>query len=103
VFSTEGGEPRTIPDTKSLDPIRWSADGHWIFASESGVVPIRVWKIEAATGKRELWKELVPAQGAAVYNITGVVLAADARAYAYGFARAATSDLYLLEGLQTKR
>jgi eukaryotic-like serine/threonine-protein kinase len=100
LIPTDGGQPKPIPDTKSLDPIRWSADGHSLFASETGRIPLRVLKIDVATGRRELWKELVPAQGAAIYNVTGGVLTPDTKAYAYGLARAATSDLYLVEGLK---
>jgi Tol biopolymer transport system component len=100
LIPTDGGEPRAIPDTKSLAVIRWSADGRSLFAAEIGRIPFRILKIDVATGRRELWKEIVPAQGAAIYNVTGGVLSADAKAYAYGLARAATSDLYLIEGLK---
>jgi eukaryotic-like serine/threonine-protein kinase len=100
LLSVDGGPMRTISDTKSLDPVRWSADGRFLFATEAGKFPLRVLKIDIATGRRELWREFVPAQGAAVFNSTNVVITPDAKAYAYGFTRAATSDLYLVEGLR---
>jgi Tol biopolymer transport system component len=100
LIPTDGGEPKAIPDTKSLDSIRWSADGRSLFASETAKLPVRILKIDVATGRRELWKELVPAQGAAIYTVTGGDLSADAKTYVYGLARAATSDLYLVEGLK---
>ena len=96
----DGSQARMIRDTKGLDPIRWSADGRFLYAAETGKIPIRILRIEVATGRRELWKELAPAQGAAPYNSTNIVMTPDAKAYAYGFARAATSDLYLVEGLK---
>ena len=96
----DGGEPRTIPNTKSTDPIAWSVDGRFLYLTETGQIPILIDKVEVATGKRERWKELAPAQGAAVFSVTNVVMTPDARAYAYGFGRAATSDLYLVDGLR---
>jgi eukaryotic-like serine/threonine-protein kinase len=100
LLPVDGGQPRTIPDTKSLDPIRWSADGRFLYAAEAGKIPIRILRIDVATGRREEWKELVPAQGAAAYDSNKIVLTPDAKAYAYGFSRASTSDLYLVEGLR---
>ena len=51
-----GGEPRTVPNTKDLDLIRWTPDGKFIFAAVSGSIPARVVRVEVATGQREPWK-----------------------------------------------
>ena len=91
---------RSIPDTKNLDPVRRVADGRFLFVVETGKFPLRVSKIDVATGRRELLEQFCPADGVAVYNTTNFVMSQEARAYAYGFSRAATSDLYLVEGIR---
>jgi DNA polymerase II small subunit/DNA polymerase delta subunit B len=30
---TSGGEPRTVPDTKDVEVIRWSSDGRFLFGA----------------------------------------------------------------------
>jgi hypothetical protein len=52
-----------------------------------------------STGKRKLWKELVPADAAGIDTIRGITITPDARAYVYGYIRT-LSDLYVVEGLK---
>jgi serine/threonine protein kinase len=100
VFSTEGGPSRTIPDTKALDPICWTADGKFLLALERGSLPARVVRIEVATGRREPWKELAPAEATGLFGVNQIRITPDGRWYVYGYARAATSDVYLVEGVK---
>jgi Tol biopolymer transport system component len=100
LFPTEGGEQRTIPDTKALDPICWSPDGKFLIATETGTIPARVVRIDIATGSREHWKDLAPPELGGVIGVGPVWMTPDGRSYVYGYARAATSDLYLVEGLK---
>ncbi|MGE5414101.1 MAG: TolB family protein, partial [Syntrophomonadaceae bacterium] len=96
----DGGEPRTVANTKDLDFIRWSGDGKFIFGVVSGSIPAHVVRVEVATGKRESWKDLAPAEPAGLIAIGPVFLTPDGKGYVYGYGRAATSDLYLIEGLK---
>ncbi len=100
LLPTEGGEPRTIANTRVLDMIRWTTDGRFIFAVETGSIPARVVRVEVATGKRERWKDLAPPELSGVIAIRPVFLTPDGKSYVYGYSRAATSDLYLVEGLR---
>jgi Tol biopolymer transport system component len=100
LLPTDGGEPRTVANTKDLDFIRWSGDGKFIFGAVSGSIPARVVRIEVATAKREDWKELAPADRSGLIGIGPVFLTPDGRNYVYGLGKAATSDLYLIEGLK---
>ncbi len=100
LFPTEGGEARTIPDTNGLDPVCWSPDGESLFATEAGSIPARVVRIDVATGRREGWKALAPPELGGLSRVYPVHLTPDGRSYVYGYDRAATSDLYLLEGLK---
>jgi Tol biopolymer transport system component len=96
----DGGEPRTVTNTKDLDFIRWSDDGKFVFGVVDGSIPARVVRIEAATGKRENWKELAPPERAGLIAIFPVFLTPDGNSYVYGYGKAATSDLYVIDGLK---
>ncbi len=100
LLPTSGGEPRTVPGTKDIDLVRWSADGKSLFAVETGSIPARVVRIDVATGRREPWKTLAPPELAGLIDIAPVMMTPDGKAYVYGYASAAISDLYIIEGLK---
>jgi hypothetical protein len=60
--------------------------------------PLRVHKLEIATGKKELWKELIPADPAGM-EVSAVLPTPDGRAYAYEYSRT-LSDLYVVHGIR---
>ncbi|HEX4440624.1 MAG TPA: hypothetical protein VH854_11175, partial [Thermoanaerobaculia bacterium] len=95
-----GGEPRSIPGTKDLDIIRWAPDGRSFYGSVIGSVPVRVIRVDAASGRREPWKELAPPELAGLIEIGNPFLTPDGKSYAFHYVRAATSDLYVIEGLK---
>ena len=95
-----GGETKSIPNTNTVDPIRWSADGKAILAAELGSLPVRVVRVDVATGRRELWKELGPADLSGVIQATGIQITPDEKAYIYGYSSSVTSDLYIVTGLK---
>jgi eukaryotic-like serine/threonine-protein kinase len=104
LIPTAGGEPRSIPGTKDLWPFRWTPDGKFLFANAGGS-PLRsrvaqVVRVEVATGKQERWKDLAPPDPTGIINMGPVFLTPDGRSYVYGYWRATTSDLYVVEGLK---
>ena len=99
---TDGGERRSVPATLSGEtPIQWSDDGRWLYVLRPHELQRnRVYRIELATGRRELWKDIVPDDPAGVIEMGNLNLTPDGRAYGYQVIRAITSDLYLVEGLK---
>jgi hypothetical protein len=82
------------------EPIRWSADGRWLYLKAGGASPsAAIVRLEVASGRRELWKELRPADAAGVLQIRDVLLTPDAASYVYTYHRS-LSELYLAEGLR---
>ena len=80
---------------------QWSEDGRFLYVrDDEGPLPRRIFKVEIATGARELWKELAPADSAGLYAIFNIAITPDGRSYAYTASRASSSDLYLVEGLR---
>jgi hypothetical protein len=60
-------------------------------------MPAKVYLLDVAGGRKELWKELIPADSAGVGQVATVVPTSDGRSYVYSYIRQ-LSDLYVLEG-----
>ncbi|HSS43850.1 MAG TPA: hypothetical protein VLO07_00810, partial [Thermoanaerobaculia bacterium] len=100
LFPVEGGAARQIAGAAEGEfPVRFGNDGRSLYVWKRGDVPARVSRIELETGRRELWKNLMPVDPAGVERISNVVAAPDAKAYAYAYARI-LSDLFMVEGLK---
>jgi Tol biopolymer transport system component len=100
LYPVAGGEPVPIPGLINGDvPSGWTADGRFLFVRRRGEVPQRVMKLEVATGRKELWKELVPPDPAGIWLISPVWVTPDEKYYVYTFARS-LADLYVVDGLK---
>jgi hypothetical protein len=96
----DGAEGFIVSGTEPDEaPTGWSADGRFLYVSRFGEIPAKVFELELATGKRRLWKELVPAGAVGIDTIRGITITPDAKANVYGYIRT-PSDLYLVEGLK---
>jgi len=100
LYPVSGGEPVLVPGMQAGEiPTGWSGDGKSLYVFRFGEIPAKVSEVEISSGKRKLWKELVPADAAGIDTIRGITITPDARAYVYGYIRT-LSDLYLVEGLK---
>jgi dipeptidyl aminopeptidase/acylaminoacyl peptidase len=86
-------------DLAHLTPIRFSGDGRTLFARDNGRIPVGVYRLDVASGRKELARELSPGDPAGLQAISTILLSSDGRSYAYGYTRA-LSDLYAVDGLQ---
>jgi Tol biopolymer transport system component/predicted Ser/Thr protein kinase len=100
LYPVDTGEPVLVSGTEPEEaPTGFSADGRFLYVFRFGEIPAKVFQLELSTGKRKLWKELVPADAAGIDTIRGITITPDAKAYVYGYIRT-LSDLYLVEGLK---
>ena len=100
IFPVEGGEARPFPGLLPGEfPLRFSPDGRSLYVWKRGDLPARVTRIDLETGKREVWKDLLPADPAGVERVSNVLVTPDAKGYAYCYARL-LSDLFVVEGLK---
>jgi RNA polymerase sigma factor (TIGR02999 family) len=98
-YPVEGGDALPVEGLSADEqPIRWSADGRALFVFRPGELPARVHRVDVETGKRELWRELMPPDPAGVDGVAWLKMTPDASLYAYGYIRV-LNDLYLVEGL----
>jgi eukaryotic-like serine/threonine-protein kinase len=100
IFPLSGGDPRVVKGMEAGDvPINWSQDARSIYLYRTGEVPAKVYRLELATGKRTVWKEIAPLDPTGVSTIGPILMTPDGKTYVYGFHRT-LGDLYLVEGLK---
>jgi len=100
LFPVAGGEPRPIQGLNAGEqPITFSSDGHSLYVYQPGELPARVNRLDLQTGKRALWKELIPSDPAGVETIGPILMTPDAKTCVFGYHRM-LADLYLVEGLK---
>ena len=99
IYPFDGGNPRPIPGLEPGDiPIQWSADGATLYVTREGEIPRPVYRYSFATGKKTLWKEIVPADRTGLVRIEGIQISRNGKRYAYSFNRVTASDLYVVRG-----
>jgi len=99
LYPLSGGEPTPLPGLVEREsPVGWTADG-WLFVFDRGKLPGRVYRLEFSTGKRELWRELVPLDPAGIDLLSPPALTPDGKTYVYSYNRI-LSDLFLADGLK---
>ena len=100
MYPVAGGSPRPVEGVAEGEfPLRFSPDNRSLYLWKRGDVPARVSKIDVETGRREVWKDLLPADPAGVERISNVLVTPDGKSYAYCYARL-LSDLFVVEGLK---
>src|SRR5579862_338577 len=100
LYPIAGGDARIVPGVEAGEmPMAWDADGHAIYVARAGDMPAHIFKVDVASGKRALWKEVQPSDPTGIDTIRGLLLSRDTKTYAYGYIRL-LSDLYMVEGLK---
>ncbi|MCW5969398.1 MAG: protein kinase [Blastocatellales bacterium] len=99
-YPVEGGAPQPILHLEIADAIiGWSGDGRSLYIANVNEMPIRVYRFDPANGRKELLKEITPADPAGIFGYHYVFLTPDGKGYAYSVSRM-LSDLYVVEGLK---
>jgi Tol biopolymer transport system component/predicted Ser/Thr protein kinase len=100
LLTVDSGEIRPIPGLNVGEaPIAWTGDGRSLFVYRLGEVPATVNRLDLATGRKQLWKQLVPPDVSGVTDISSVLITPDGNNYVYEYGRT-LSDLYLVNDLK---
>jgi hypothetical protein len=100
LWPAAGGASRTLPGTEPGDrPVNWAPDGRSLWVFRRGEVPARVFTVDVQTGRRALWKTLMPPDAAGVYSVDQVRVTPSGNAYFYSYRRT-LSELYEVRGLR---
>ncbi len=96
---TDGGTARAVPGGLPPDArvIGWDDGGSALYVYLPKTVPFRFERLDLASGRRELIREVAPTDRAGVVDSAGAGLTSDAASYAYDYARM-TSQLFVVDG-----
>jgi hypothetical protein len=82
-------------------PVGWTADDRALYIQRRGGPSARIDRLDitGTTGRREPWKEILPADAAGVVRVSSVFLSPDGSFYVYAYSRV-LSNLFVVEGLK---
>jgi Tol biopolymer transport system component len=100
LYPIAGGDPQKLNIPLAFDEgiVDFFGDGKSVLVRNRSI-PVKVDRIDLATGKREPFKEIVPADPSGAQSIPGLRFSADGKSYAYSLGRM-LSDLYVVDGLK---
>jgi Tol biopolymer transport system component len=93
------GQPQPVRGLMAGEHLAWTADSEVVYVSRWNQLPVKIYKLNLATGQRQLLKELNPPDATGLCDVGKIRWSADGRAYIYGYTRI-LSDLYLVKGVQ---
>jgi eukaryotic-like serine/threonine-protein kinase len=103
LYPVSGGPAHPVPGVEPADQlIRWDADGKTVYLTRAeDSVSVSIYRFDPASGRRELWKKLGPADPTGINSRTWdkVLLTPDGKVYAYDYMRD-LSELYVVDGLK---
>jgi hypothetical protein len=103
LYPLSGGPTREIHGLTEEDRvINWAADSRSLFVYTRGEFPVKVYRLDPSTGRKEFVREIRPADAAGVLSTPHVFMTPDGRSYLYQLQRY-LSELYLVNGLFQKR
>ena len=100
LYPVDGGEPRPLPGIARGDEVLlWKADGRSLLVRRGLSMPVRIDRVDVATGKAELWREIAPADRTGMTEVPSVRVSADESTFTYTVHRL-LSELYVADGLR---
>jgi Tol biopolymer transport system component len=84
----DDGTARPLPGGVAREvPIVWSPDGRSLYVYRRYELPAKILRVDVDSGRRQLWKEIAPADRTGLERIDTIRMTPDGRAYAYGYTR----------------
>jgi Tol biopolymer transport system component len=98
LYPLAGGTPQPVPALTPTDIwINWSADGRFGYVCQDEITHAPVFRVDVATGRRQLLTELGPSDPAGLTAIVPIRVTPDAKFFVYSYDRA-LSNLFLVSG-----
>ena len=96
LYPISGGPPTEVKGIEQGDsPVSWTQDGKELMIAQRDNLPVKIYTLDLATGRRRLIRELAPRDPAGVISdISEVYATADATSFVYSYYRL-QSDLYV--------
>ena len=98
LYPTNGGERRRLLGLEAEEwPIQWGDDGR-LYVARQDELPVRIMRVDLASGRRELWREVAPPDRSGILGIRPLITP-DTRAYVYTYSRL-LSELFEVSGIR---
>ena len=96
IYPIDQGKPELLKGVKKGEsPIGWSKNGQEVYVESSDYLPVKIYRVDRVTGRRELIRELSPTDPAGVLpDISSVFTTPDGATLVYSYFRL-QSDLYI--------
>jgi Tol biopolymer transport system component len=91
VLPIAGGEPRPTPLARPDFVVHWCADGRSVLSFREGDIPCRIERVDLETGKRELFREISPADRTGLISLLPTFVTDDQPSYVYSVSRTLSS------------
>ncbi len=100
LYPIAGGEPQKVNITVAPEEsvMAFANDGKALLV-RTRTLPVRISRVDIATGRREPWKTIAPADTAGLKSIPGLRFSTDGKSYAYSTFRI-LSDLFVVDGMK---
>ncbi len=100
LYPIAGGQPMPVRGLLPKDIwAGWASDGKSVYVYQDKVTQFDLFRLELATGKRQLVRTLAPPDVAGLSGIETFRITPDGKSYAYSYNRA-LSTLYLVDGVK---
>jgi hypothetical protein len=100
LYPLDGGPPRSIPGVEpGYRVAQWSADSNALYVFQPGDVPLKIHRLDIATGKMKPVRDVVPADLGGVVSIGPVITNVNASEFAYSYYQT-LSVLYVISGVK---
>ena len=96
IYPIAGDKPAPLKGAEKGElPVTWSENGRELYVARSDYLPVKIYRVDRVTGRRELLRELAPPDPAGVIpDISSVFATPNGATFVYSYFRL-QSDLYL--------
>jgi Tol biopolymer transport system component len=88
------GKVRNAPLLQGDQPVQWDQDGAYAFVVQKSDLEATIFRVDLNSGKREVWKQIRPADPAGILSLRSFFVTPSGNAYSYSATRV-LSSLYV--------
>ncbi|HTZ58102.1 MAG TPA: winged helix-turn-helix domain-containing protein [Acidobacteriaceae bacterium] len=99
LYPLDGGAPRSMVGLLPGEGFTWSTDPQVVYAYLEKTAPVKIYRLNILTGKREMFKEINPSDETGLCDMTHVMFSPNGQSYVFGYTRL-LSELYLVSGMK---
>jgi eukaryotic-like serine/threonine-protein kinase len=99
LYPLDGSAPHAMVGLLPGEGFTWSTDPHVVYAYLEKMAPVKIYRLNILTGKREMFKEINPSDETGLCDMTHVMFSPNGQSYVFGYTRL-LSELYLVSGMK---